>query len=46
MAMSFGQFATYEVLRCGSGEGLPKNWQAIVSVQNEKERRKDSDQFL
>lgn len=24
MAMSFGQFATYEVLRCGLGEVLPK----------------------
>lgn len=23
MAMSFGQFATYEVLRCGFGEVLP-----------------------
>ena len=24
MTMTFGQFATYEVLRCGLGEVLPK----------------------
>ena len=47
MTMSFGQFATYEVLSCGLGRSAAKEkWQAIVSVQNKKERRKDGDRFL
>lgn len=44
MAISFGQFATYEVLRCGYGEVLPtENGRRLFHYGKEKERRKDDD---
>ena len=44
MAMSFGQFATYEALRCVFGEVLPtENGRRLFHYGKEKERRKDDD---